>query len=70
MDTPTASRRTFSEKLNSRKLILTVGCVLIATGLLVTSKITGDNWVNVVQIVVGAYMATQAYTDVRGNKNL
>lgn len=68
-DTRTQSRRPFSEKLNSRKLALTASSILIGTLLLVNGYITGNNWINLVEILAGAYMATQAYVDVRGNKN-
>ncbi len=55
--------RTFSQKLNSRKLALAIGCILSATALLVGGYISGDNWVNCVSITAGAYMATQAWED-------
>lgn len=59
----TTDSRTFSQKLNSRKLALTVGVILSAVGLLVGGYISGDNWVNVVSITAGAYMATQVWQD-------
>lgn len=55
--------RTFSQKLNSRKLALSVGTIGAATGLLVGGFLSGDNWVNVVSITAGAYLATQAWQD-------
>ena len=55
--------RTFSQKLNSRKLALTLLVIGVSTALLVNGLITGDNWVNVVSVTSGAYMASQAYTD-------
>ena len=55
--------RTFSQKLNSRKLALAVGVLLSATMLLIGGYITGDNWVNVTTVTSGAYMATQAWID-------
>lgn len=55
--------RTFSQKLNSRKLALAVYITLVATALLVLGYITGDNWVNVTTVTAGAYMATQAWID-------
>ena len=63
MTTLTTDTRTFSQKLNSRKLMLTVGIIATASGLLVTGFISGDNWVNVVSITAGAYMATQVWQD-------
>ena len=57
----TTDDRTFSQKLNSRKLALTVGIVLNATLLLVGGYISGDNWVNCVSITAGAYMATNVW---------
>lgn len=53
--------RTFSQKLNSRKLALTVGVILSATALLVGGYITGDNWANTIVIVSGEYMITQVW---------
>ena len=57
------SERAFHEKLNSRKLALTVMVIATASGLLVNDLISGDNWVNVVSVVSGAYLASQAYID-------
>ena len=59
----TIDTRTFSQKLNSRKLTVAVGTMATATGLLIAGLITGDNWVNVVSLTAGAYMATQAWQD-------
>ncbi len=59
---------TFREKLNSRKLGVATACILIATGLLIAGSIGPDNWVTVVITVAGAYMATQAYVDVKNGK--
>ena len=53
--------RTFSQKLNSRKLLLVAKIILIATGLLVYGYITGDNWVNVTIVTSTAYMATNVW---------
>jgi len=55
--------RSFSQKLNSRKLTLTAGVILSATALLVGGYITGDNWVNVVSVTSAAYMTTQVWQD-------
>lgn len=60
--------RTFSQKLNSRKLALTAGVILSATALLVGGYITGDNWVNVTTVTSAAFMATQVWLD-RGKNN-
>ncbi len=61
--TLTTDDRTFSQKLNSRKLALTVGIILTATALLVWGYLTGDNWVMVVQVTAGAYMVSQVWQD-------
>lgn len=53
--------RTFSQKLNSRKLALTTGIIGAATALLVSGYITGDNWVNVAIVTSTAYMATNVW---------
>lgn len=53
--------RKFSQKLNSRKLVLVAKIILIATGLLIYGKITGDNWVNVTIVTSTAYMATNVW---------
>ncbi len=53
--------RSFSQKLNSRKLVLTIGLILFATALLVGAYITGDNWVNVATVTSAAYMATNVW---------
>ena len=63
----TIDTRTFSQKLNSRKLALTVGIIIAATGLLVGGYITGDNWVNCVSITAGAYMTTNVWQAKNGN---
>lgn len=55
--------RSFSQKLNSRKLMLTVGVILTATALLVWDYITGDNWVNVTTVMSSAFMVTQVWLD-------
>jgi hypothetical protein len=55
--------RSFSQKLNSRKLALAVGVILSATALLVGGYISGDNWVNVTTVTSAAYMATQVWQD-------
>ena len=55
--------RSFGQKLNSRKLALTVGVILSATALLVGGYISGDNWVNVTTVTSAAYMATQVWLD-------
>lgn len=62
--TLTIDSRTFSQKLNSRKLALTTGIIGIATGLLVGGYLDGDNWVMVTQITAGAYMASQVWKDI------
>jgi len=54
---------TFREKLNSRKLAVATGCILIATALLIAKLIEADHWVTVVITVAGAYLATQAWVD-------
>lgn len=41
----------------SRKFLLTVGCIAIATGLLLYQSIDGGQWVDVVKLVMGLYMA-------------
>ena len=53
--------RSFGQKLNSRKLALTVGLILSSTALLVWGYITGDNWVNVATVTSAAYMATNVW---------
>jgi len=53
--------RTFSQKLNSRKLLLVAKIILLTTGLLVYGYITGDNWVNVTIVTSTAYMATNVW---------
>ena len=59
---------TFREKLNSRKLAVATACIFIATALLIAKIIEADHWVTVVITVAGAYMATQAYVDVKNGK--
>ncbi len=54
---------TFREKLNSRKLVVATGIILIATVLLIAKLIEAEHWVTVVITVGGAYMATQAWVD-------
>lgn len=41
----------------SRKFMLAVGCIAIATGLLLYNSINGAQWVDVVKWVTGLYMA-------------
>lgn len=41
----------------SRKFILAVSCIAIATGLLLYKSIDGAQWVDVVKWVTGLYMA-------------
>jgi predicted phosphoadenosine phosphosulfate sulfurtransferase len=41
----------------SRKFMLAVGCIAIATGLLLYKSIDGGQWVDVVKWVTGLYMA-------------
>lgn len=55
--------RTFSQKLNSRKLAMAMYVTLSASALLMGGYLSGDNWVNVVAITAGAYMTTQAWAD-------
>jgi hypothetical protein len=58
---------TFAEKINSRKFILAVGSILLATVLLVTGQIEPDNFVTIVISIGGAYMVSQAYVDGKRN---
>lgn len=55
--------RSFSQKLNSRKLALTIGVILSATALLVGGYISADNWVNVTTVTAATYMATNVWQD-------
>lgn len=57
--------RTFTEKLNSRKLALVGVITGLATGLLLNGSIESADWVEVVKITAGAYMLAQAYLDSR-----
>lgn len=41
----------------SRKFILAVGCIAIATGLLLYKSIDGAQWVDVAKWVTGLFMA-------------
>ena len=51
------------DKLNSRKLMVAIGCIFLASLLLAAGFIQAEHWVTVVITVGGAYMATQAYVD-------
>ena len=51
------------EKLNSRKLMLALLLISVATGLLIAKLIEAEHWVTVAITIGGAYMATQAYVD-------
>jgi len=53
----------FTEKLNSRKLALTVLFEGLASVFLFTGLIEADHWVTVTITIGGAYLATQAYVD-------
>ena len=55
--------RTFRQKLNSRKLALTIGMLFASSALLVGGYLSGDNWVNANTVTAAAYMATQAWLD-------
>jgi len=46
-----------SKPRTSRKFLLAVGCITIATGLLLYKNIDGAQWVDVVKWVTGLYMA-------------
>lgn len=41
----------------SRKFMLAIGCIAIATGLLLYNSVDGAQWVDVVKWVTGLYMA-------------
>jgi len=60
---------TFREKLNSRKLAVATGCIILATALLIAKLIEADHWVTVVITVGAAYMGSQAYVDGRAKQN-
>jgi len=51
------------DKLNSRKLLMSLSCIGLATGSLIAGLIQDEHWVTVVITIGGAYMATQAYVD-------
>ena len=51
------------DKLNSRKLMVAIGCIFLASLLLAAGFIQAEHWVTVVITIGGAYMATQAYVD-------
>lgn len=53
----------FREKLNSRKLLVSVGFFLVASFFLACGLIEAEHWVTVTITLGGAYMATQAYVD-------
>lgn len=53
----------FREKLNSRKLLVSVGFFLVASFFLAMGLIEAEHWVTVTITLGGAYMATQAYVD-------
>lgn len=59
---------TGKEKLNSRKLWISVGTELLSTGLLIAGAIQAEHWVTVTITVIGAYLATQAWEDINDNK--
>lgn len=46
-----------TKQRTSRKFMLAVGCIFIATGLLLYKGIDGAQWVDVVKWVTGLYMA-------------
>jgi len=53
----------FREKLNSRKLLITIGFFSVASCFLAMGLIEAEHWVTVTITLGGAYMATQAYVD-------
>lgn len=53
----------FREKLNSRKLLITICFFSVASLFLAMGLIEADHWVTVTITLGGAYMATQAYID-------
>lgn len=55
----------WADKLNSRKLLVTLLGFLGATLMRVADLIAADNWVTVVITLGGAYLATQAYVDAK-----
>jgi hypothetical protein len=59
---------TGAEKLNSRKLWVSVGTELLGTLLLVNGIIEPDHWVTVTITVIGAYLATQAWEDINSKE--
>ena len=59
----TTSNETFSQKLNSRKLLIAVSFELVAAMFLAFGMIEAEHWVTVTITIGGAYMATQAYVD-------
>lgn len=42
--------------MTNRKFNLTVGIILLNFGLLLWSKISSDQWINICLIVLGAYL--------------
>ena len=60
---------TFREKLNSRKLAVATGCIILATALLIAKLIEADHWVTIVITVAGAYLGAQAYVDRGTSRN-
>jgi len=53
----------FKEKLNSRKLWLTLIFEGLGSVFLYAGLIEADHWVTVTITIGGAYLATQAYVD-------
>jgi len=51
------------EKLQSRKLLITLLIFAAATGLVVHGDIQADHWVDTIKWVVGAYLASQGWVD-------
>ena len=66
MSEPQSQLDTFTplrKKLNSRKLLVTLLGISAATGLVATGKIAGADWVSAMQLIIPAYLATQAWVD-------
>lgn len=45
------------EKLGGRRYVMCMGCAIVSTGLLIIEKLTGGEFVTIISITVGAYIA-------------
>jgi hypothetical protein len=56
------------DKLNSRKLMVTLLTFSSTSGLLVTGHLESGDFATIVLAIVGSYMASQGYVDAQSKK--